>query len=67
LPQEQRGAWRLAVANGRIIADTGRPVRLNGYTFFVRGTAVWVRICQHIDGWIDRPKVLRARVSTPAA
>ena len=29
------------------------------------GTAVWIRTCQHIDGWIDLPKVVRARV--PAA
>ena len=26
------------------------------------GTAIWVRTCQHIDGWQDTPKVLRARV-----
>jgi hypothetical protein len=31
------------------------------------GTAIWIRICQHIDGWIDVPKVLRARVLAPAA
>jgi hypothetical protein len=29
------------------------------------GTAVWIRTCQHIDGWTDVPKVTRARV--PAA
>jgi hypothetical protein len=29
------------------------------------GTAVWIRTCQHIDGWTDVPKVARARV--PAA
>ena len=29
------------------------------------GTAIWVRTCQHIDGWTDVPKVARARV--PAA
>jgi hypothetical protein len=29
------------------------------------GTAIWIRTCQHIDGWIDVPKVVRARV--PAA
>jgi len=29
------------------------------------GKAIWIRICQHIDGWIDVPKVVRARV--PAA
>ena len=28
--------------------------------------AVWVHICQHIDGWTDTPKVLRARVLTEA-
>jgi hypothetical protein len=26
------------------------------------GTAIWIRTCQHIDGWQDAPKVLRARV-----
>ena len=31
------------------------------------GTAIWIRTCQHIDGWIDVPKVLRARVLAPAA
>ena len=25
------------------------------------GTAIWIRTCQHIDGWTDVPKVLRAR------
>jgi len=29
------------------------------------GTAIWIRTCQHIDGWSDVPKVTRARV--PAA
>jgi hypothetical protein len=29
------------------------------------GTAIWIRTCQHIDGWIDVPKVVRTRV--PAA
>ena len=29
------------------------------------GKAIWIRTCQHIDGWIDVPKVVRARV--PAA
>jgi hypothetical protein len=29
--------------------------------------AIWIRTCQHIDGWIDAPKVLRARLSAPAA
>jgi hypothetical protein len=27
-----------------------------------RDAAIWIRICQHIDGWTDVPKVLRARV-----
>ena len=31
------------------------------------GTAVWIRTCQHIDGWTDVPKVARARVPAPAA
>ena len=31
------------------------------------GMAVWIRTCQHIDGWIDAPKVTRARVCAPAA
>ena len=26
------------------------------------GTAIWIRTCQHIDGWIDVPIVGRARV-----
>jgi hypothetical protein len=30
------------------------------------GKAIWIRTCQHIDGWIDVPKVVRARVP-PAA
>ncbi len=30
-------------------------------------TAIWIRTCQHIDGWIDVPKVLRARIPAPAA
>jgi hypothetical protein len=25
------------------------------------GTAIWIRTCQHIDGWSDVPKVARAR------
>jgi len=29
--------------------------------------AVWIRVCRHIDGYIDVPKVLRARVPAPAA
>jgi len=29
--------------------------------------AIWIRTCQHIDGWIDVPQVLRARRSPPAA
>jgi hypothetical protein len=31
------------------------------------GTAVWIRICQHIDGWTDVPEVLHTRVLAPAA
>jgi hypothetical protein len=31
------------------------------------GTAIWIRTCQHIDGWTDVPKVLRARVRAAAA
>jgi hypothetical protein len=31
------------------------------------GTAIWIRTCQHIDGWIDIPKVVRARVPAPTA
>ena len=31
------------------------------------GTAIWVRTCQHMDGWIDVPKVVRARVLALAA
>jgi len=30
------------------------------------GTAIWIRTCQHIDGWTDAPKVARARVPAPA-
>jgi hypothetical protein len=26
------------------------------------GTAIWIRTCQHIDGWTDVPVVARARV-----
>ena len=26
------------------------------------GTAIWIRTCQHVDGWTDAPKVTRARV-----
>jgi hypothetical protein len=26
------------------------------------GQAIWIRTCQHIDGWTDVPKVLRTRV-----
>ena len=29
--------------------------------------AIWIRTCQHIDGWIDAPKVLRARLPATAA
>jgi hypothetical protein len=31
------------------------------------GTAIWIRTCQHIDGWTDVPKVVRARVRAAAA
>ena len=31
------------------------------------GQAIWIRTCQHIDGWIDAPKVVRARVPAPTA
>jgi hypothetical protein len=31
------------------------------------GMAIWIRTCQHIDGSIDVPKVVRARVPAPAA
>jgi hypothetical protein len=31
------------------------------------GTAIWIRTCQHIDGWLDAPKVVHACVLAPAA
>ena len=31
------------------------------------GTAAWIRTCQHIDGFIDVPKVFRVRVLAPTA
>jgi hypothetical protein len=31
------------------------------------GKAIWIRTCQHIDGWLDSPKVARARVLAAAA
>jgi len=31
------------------------------------GTAVWIRTCQHIDGFMDVPKALRFRISASAA
>ena len=31
------------------------------------GTAIWIRTCQHIDGWTDVPKVAHARVLAAAA
>jgi hypothetical protein len=37
------------------------------YRVLKAGTAVWIRTYQHIDGWIDVPKVVRARVPAPAA
>ena len=30
------------------------------------GAAIWIRTCQHIDGWTDVPRVTRARVPAPA-
>src|ERR1017187_6047305 len=30
------------------------------------GTAIWIRTCQHIDGWADVPKVVMARGPAPA-
>jgi hypothetical protein len=30
------------------------------------GKAIWIRTCQHIDGWTDVPKVARARVPADA-
>src|ERR1035438_2569372 len=30
-------------------------------------SSIWIRTCQHIDGWTDVPKVARARVPAPAA
>jgi hypothetical protein len=30
------------------------------------GTAIWIRTCQHIDGFADMPRVSRARVPSPA-
>jgi len=30
------------------------------------GKAIWIRTCQHIDGWTDVPKVARARIPAPA-
>jgi hypothetical protein len=29
------------------------------------GTAVWIRTCQHIDGFIDVPRIVRTRVPAP--
>jgi hypothetical protein len=31
------------------------------------GTAVWIRTCQHIDGFIDAPKARRARALAPTS
>ena len=31
------------------------------------GTAIWIRTCQHIDGWTDAPKVTHDRVRAPAS
>ena len=30
------------------------------------GKAIWIRTCQHTDGWTDVPKVTRSRVPAPA-
>jgi hypothetical protein len=30
------------------------------------GTAIWIRTCQHIDGWTDVPKVARAHLPVVA-
>jgi len=29
------------------------------------GKAIWIRTCQHIDGWTDVPKVTHARILAP--
>jgi hypothetical protein len=29
--------------------------------------AIWIRTCQHTDGWLDAPKTLRARITVQAA
>jgi hypothetical protein len=29
--------------------------------------AIWIRTCQHIDGWQDAPTTLHARISVQAA
>jgi hypothetical protein len=29
------------------------------------GTAIWIRTCQHIDGWTDTPLTVRARLLAP--
>jgi hypothetical protein len=29
--------------------------------------AIWIRVCQHIDGWIDAPKVLHSRLPPSVA
>jgi hypothetical protein len=31
------------------------------------GTAIWIRLCQHIDGWTDVPKEFRVRFEAPTA
>ena len=31
------------------------------------GTAIWIRTCQHIDGWTDVLRVTRARVPAASA
>ena len=29
------------------------------------GTAIWIRVCQYIDGWTDAPKEFRFRIEAP--
>jgi hypothetical protein len=31
------------------------------------GTAIWIRVCQHTDGWTDVPKEFRVRAEAPTA
>src|ERR1035441_3423415 len=41
LTPEQRAAWRIAAANNDSVTETGRPVRRNGYNFFVSLSTRW--------------------------